>query len=273
MQGGFAGFPLVEADDRALRDIPFFNDWVAHADRDEYWAEIDGADRPRRLKAPVLLMAGWYDPFLPTQLADYARIRQAADPAVPQATRLVIGPWAHAEAAVLPGGKKFGNFRMDSLAPTVDWFDRHLFKTGARELPAVRIYTIGTNAWRDEQEWPLARTRYTPYYLHGASPANMASGGGTLRAAPPEPDEPADTFAYDPSDPVPTAGGAMLGSHAGSARQEAIESRADVLVYSTETLENDLEVTGPIELILYVATTAPCTDFTGKLVDVFPDGS
>src|SRR5258708_35653570 len=129
MQGGFAGFPLVEADDRAWRDIPFFNDWVAHADRDEYWAEIDGADRPRRLKAPVLLMAGWYDPFLPTQLADYARIRREADARVARETRLVIGPWAHAEATVLPGGQRSENFRLESPAPPVNLFDRHLLGT------------------------------------------------------------------------------------------------------------------------------------------------
>ena len=166
MERGFAGLPIIEADDRAVRDIPFFDDWVMHADRDAYWAEIDGNDRARRLQAPVLLMAGWYDPFLPTQLADYARIRQEADPRVANETRLVIGPWAHAEAAVLPGGKSSRNFRLECLAPTVAWFDRHLLKNDLRDASPVRIYTIGTNAWRNEQEWPLARTRYTPYYLH-----------------------------------------------------------------------------------------------------------
>jgi hypothetical protein len=273
MERGFAGLPLIEADDRAVRDIPFFDDWVLHADRDDYWAEIDGDDRARRLQAPVLLMAGWYDPFLPTQLADYARIRQEADPLVAHETRLVIGPWAHGEAALLPGGTRSRNFRLECLAPSVAWFDRHLLKNGLHDTPRVRIYTIGTNAWRDEQEWPLARTRYTPYYLHGSGPANTSSGRGTLTTSRPAAGEPPDTFTYDPHDPVPTAGGAMLGFNKGSAGQEAIESRPDVLVYSTELLESDLEVTGPIELILCVSTTAPCTDFTGKLVDVFPDGS
>jgi uncharacterized protein len=273
MQRGFAGFPLIQADDRAGRDIPFFDDWVRHADRDAYWAEIDGADRARRLQAPVLLMAGWYDPFLPTQLADYVRIRRDAAPRVANETRLVIGPWAHAEAAILPGGARSRNFRLECLAPTVAWFDQHLLHTHLGDRAPVRIYTMGTNAWRNEQEWPLARTRYTPYYLHGAAPANTDSGGGILRTSAPEADEPADTFTYDPDDPVPTAGGAMLGFHAGSARQKTIESRTDVLVYSTEPLEGDVEVTGPIALILWVSTTAPCTDFTAKLADVFPEGS
>ena len=272
MERGFSGYPLIEADDRAACDIPFFDDWVLHADRDEYWARIDGTDRARRLQAPVLLMAGWYDPFLPTQLADYQRIRRAADPHVAKETRLIIGPWAHAESVALPDGTNPRNFRLESLAPTVAWFDRHVMND-PRDTPPVQIYTMGVNAWRAEQEWPLARTVYTPYYLHGDGPANSKAGRGVLRTFRPEPGEPSDSFRYDPDNPVPTAGGAMLGSGAGSARQDSIEARADVLVYSTEPLQRDLEVTGPIALILYVATTAPCTDFTGKVVDVFPEGS
>ncbi len=273
LQRGFAGLPLIEADDRAAQDIPFFDDWARHSKRDAYWAAIDGDDRAGRLKAPVLLMAGWYDPFLPTQLADYCRIRERADRQVANETRLIIGPWAHAEAAVLPGGTRSGIFRLECIAPTVAWFDRHLLKSDLHDMPPVRIYTIGADSWRDEQEWPLARTRYTPFYLRSTGPANTASGGGALKMSPPNRDEPPDTFTYDPDDPVPTAGGAVLGSNAGSARQEAIESRPDVLVYSTEPLASAIEVTGPITLILCVSTTAPCTDFTGKLVDVFPDGS
>jgi putative CocE/NonD family hydrolase len=273
LQRGFAGFPLIEADDRAVEDIPFFDDWVLHTDRDEYWNGIDGDDRAGRLQAPTLLMAGWFDPFLPTQLADYARIRREADPRIAKATRLVIGPWAHAEAADLPHGTRPRNFRLESLAPTVAWFDRHLFENNLCDIPPVRIYVLGENVWRDEEEWPLARTMFTAYYLGGNGPANSASGSGILSASPAAGDNPSDSFVYNPNEPVPTAGGAMLGFEAGCARQETIESRPDVLVYSTPPLASDLEVTGPIELILYVATTAPCTDFTGKVVDVFPDGS
>jgi uncharacterized protein len=273
LERGFDGFPLIEADNRASQDIPFFNDWASHAERDEYWSEIDGNDRARRLKAPVLLMAGWYDPFLPGQLSDYARIRGEANPQVAKKTRLVIGPWAHAEAATLPGGGRSRNFRLESLAPSVGWFDEHLQRKDLVDRAPVRIYTIGTNVWRDEQEWPLARTRYTPYYLHGTSAANTAAGGGILRPSPPSAGEPPDKFTYDPNESVPTAGGSMLGSGAGSARQDAVESRPDVLVYSSGELDSDLEVTGPIDLVLFVSTTATCTDFTAKLVDVFPDGS
>jgi putative CocE/NonD family hydrolase len=161
------------------------------------------------------------------------------------------------------------------MAPSVAWFDEHLRFSGttAHENAPVRIYVIGENVWRDEHEWPLARTRYTPYYLRSGGMANGLDGDGVLTVAPPTSQEPSDTYVYDPRDPVPTAGGAMLGPRAGVAQQNAVEARPDVLVYSTPPLEEDLEVTGPIKLVIYVSTTAPHTDFTGKLVDVHTNGS
>jgi len=148
----------------------------------------------------------------------------------------------------------------------VQWFDQFLYAPGARfkEFPAVHLFVMGANAWRDEIAWPLARAVPTSYYLHR---------GRTLATEPPRSDEPPDTYLYDPQNPVPTRGGATLGPLAGVMRQNDIESRNDVLVYSTPPLERDLEVTGPLRLILYVSTSATNTDFTGKLVDVFPDGT
>ncbi len=273
MQRGLAGFPLIEADDRAKENIPFFNDWVRHPKRDEYWKAIDGRDRAAKLRAPALLLAGWYDPFLQAQLADYSRIRKEAAPEVSRETRLIIGPWIHAGVTPIPERAELRNFRFESLAPSLAWFDQHLLKRREHGMSPVRIFTLGTHVWRDEEEWPLARTQYSPYYLRSDGTANTSAGSGRLTTTTPLRTEKADSFAYDPLDPVPTAGGAMLGADAGMARQDAIETRADVLVYTSDPLAEDLEVTGPISLILHVATTAPNTDFTGKLVNVFPDGS
>ena len=275
LRRGADGFPLRAADNRAAEDIPFFKDWVDHPERDQYWIEVDGEGRPERLQAPVLLMAGWYDPFLPTQLNDFLRIRRGARQDVASAARLVIGPWAHAETVTFPSGMTPRNYRFESLAPSVSWFDLHLRSTGLAALPRapVRIYVMGKNAWRDEQEWPLVRARHTPYYLRSRGQANGLAGDGMLTLTPPTTPEPFDTFVYDPQNPAPTAGGAMIGPRAGIALQNAIEARPDVLVYSTPPLAENLEVTGPIRLILYVSTSAPHTDFTGKLVDVHPDGS
>ncbi len=270
-----AGFPLRAADDRAVEDVPAFNVWVDHPERDAYWAAVDGESRPERLRAPVLLMAGWYDPFLPTQLEDFVRIRAGAPRHVAEASRLIVGPWAHAETVTLPAHGTPRNYRLESLAPSLPWFDRHLRPSAPRagNDQAVTLYVMGDNVWRDEAEWPLARARATPYYLRSGGRANGAGGDGVLAPAPATSAEPPDRYLYDPRDPVPSAGGAMLGPRAGIASQRAVERRDDVLVYTSATLAADVEVTGPVTLVLYVSTAAAHTDFTGKLVDVHPDGS
>jgi len=271
---GADGVSLIEADDRAGTDVPAFNEWVTHPRRDAYWKAVDGERRAARLTAPVHLMGGWYDPFLPTQLADYVTIRRETAPEISAATRLVIGPWGHATAVTLPGGRRGSDYRLASLAPTLAWFDRHLARRPAGPDPApVRLFVMGANVWREEGEWPLARAREAAFYLQSRGHANSAAGDGVLHLTPPMGAERPDTFVYDPARPVPTAGGALLGPGAGSALQAEIERRDDVLVYTSEPLPRPLEITGPVTAVLHLATTAPHTDVTAKLVDVHPDGA
>jgi len=267
------GFPLLDADRRITgTDVSFFKDWVEHPDRDSYWDNIDGRDRLESLRAPVLLMAGWYDPFLPTQLADYVHVRESGDSAVAAGSQLIVGPWTHADEVTFPDGTKAENFRKQSVALSLPWFDAN---SGMATLPSppVRLFIMGRNAWRDEHEWPLARTKYTSFFLGGGGSANSSAGDGKLNVIAPTAKEPADIFTYDPLNPAPTAGGAMIGPAAGITRQNEVENRQDVLVYTTPVLDRDVEVTGPVSLVLYVSTTAPNTDFTAKLVDVHPGGS
>jgi len=274
LERGFNGFPLIEADDRAVGDVQFFNDWATHTEADAYWDTIDGENRARTIKAPVLLMAGWYDPFLPTQLRDFETVRREADPRVAAPSRLIVGPWTHADPVRFPDGSTAGDYRPASLAPSIPWFDHHLLGRPLDSSLAapVRIYVMGENVWRDEQEWPLARTQYTAFYLTSSGRANSGKGDGKLTPGRPNANEPADSYVYDPRRPVPSRGGAMLGPRAGIAQQNEVEARRDVLVYSTEPLERDLEATGPVSAVLHVSTTAPNTDFTVKLLDVHPDG-
>lgn len=275
LERGFTGFPLIEADDRAVGHVDFFDDWVKHPSRDAYWQAIDGENRSATLQGPAMLMAGWFDPFLPGQLADFVNIRRHARADVAAATRLVVGPWAHAETVTLPGGVRNRHYRLESLASSIPWFDRHLRSRDA-EYPfaaPVRLYVMGANVWRDEQDWPLARARETSWYLRSGGRANSAAGDGRLTLVPPSEDETPDRFTADALNPVPTRGGAVLGYGAGVFSQHEVEARHDLLVYTTEPLAEDLEVTGPITAVLYVATSAPSADFTAKLVDVHPDGT
>jgi len=274
LERGFNGFPLLDADDRVVADIGFFDDWAQHREVDDYWKAIDGDQRARTVRAPVLLMAGWSDPFLPGQLRDFNIIRREADPRVAAESRLIIGPWTHADPIRFPDGTTAGPYRQASLAPSLPWFD-HVLQGRALDATLaspVRIYVMGENIWRDEQEWPLARARPTALYFRGAGHANSSDGDGRLSLEPPTAAEPLDSFTYDPLDPVPSRGGAMLGPRAGMAPQNDVEKRRDVLVYSSAPLPQDLEVTGPVSATLNIATTAASTDFTVKLVDVDPAG-
>jgi putative CocE/NonD family hydrolase len=153
------------------------------------------------------------------------------------------------------------------------WFDYWL-KGGDRSVAGgapVRLFVMGENRCRDEQEWPLARAVATAYHLSSGGRANALSGDGTLQTTPPPVSSPPDRYTYDPSNPVPT--GAAGGYSRTPADQRQVEARPDVLVYTSPPLKEDVEVTGPLALTLWIASTARDTDFTGKLVDVLPDGT
>ena len=158
----------------------------------------------------------------------------------------------------------------------LQWYDYWLkgIENGITDEAPVKIFIMGKNQWRDEQEWPLARTEYTSYYFHSGGKANTRQGDGHLSTVMPAGEEP-DRFTYDPHNPVPTRGGNILMTAnriRGPVDQTVLENRDDILVYTTEPLEKEVEVTGPVKVRLFAASSATDTDFTAKLVDVFPDG-
>jgi hypothetical protein len=214
-------------------------------------------------------------------LKNYVGLRDhAGNQSARSAQRLFVTIGGHAG-----GGRKIGEVDFgasaadyDENAITLDWYD-YLFLGKQNQFAdaahPVRLFVMGKNEWRNEAAWPLARARQTSYYLHSAGKANSATGDGVLAAAKPAKDA-ADTFVYDPANPVPTVGGPLCcdGQHLapGPRDQKDVEARSDVLVYSTPALEQDLEVTGPVTLDLFAKSSAVDTDFTAKLVDVGPDG-
>ena len=162
---------------------------------------------------------------------------------------------------------------IDLLGEHLRWYDRRLrnVDNGIDEEPPIRLFVMGANRWRSEHEWPLARTRFTDFYLHSGGSANTLDGDGRLQREPAN-ESSADRFVYDPADPVPTVGGQQMHPPFGPRDRRGVERRADVLVYTSDPLERDLEVTGPVSATIYAATDAPDTDFTAALVDVYPDG-
>ncbi len=266
------------------RTAPYFFDWLEHESLDGYWRQWRIAERYEQIDVPAFHVGGWYDLFLGGTLENYLGMKERGGGGVARANqRLLIGPWAHgaysgAYAEYTHGSAGDLAF-MNIAGMQIRWFDRWLkgIDNGVDREPPVRLFVMGENAWRDENEWPLARTRFTPYYLHSDGHANTAAGNGTLSVEPAA-GEPPDVFRYDPRDPVPTVGGTTflpglyIAANAGPRDQRPVESRSDVLVYSTPRLAADIEVTGPVEVVLYASTTAPDTDWTATLVDMHPDG-
>jgi hypothetical protein len=155
------------------------------------------------------------------------------------------------------------------------WYRHWLLdaESGVAEEKPIKIFVMGSNQWRSEAEWPLERTRWTHFYLHSGGKANTRDGDGLLSRKPPG-EEPSDRYVYDPDDPVPSVGGTSIYGIAqpGPVDQSAVEARKDVLVYTTPPLEEDLEVTGPVRLVLHASSSARDTDFVATLVDVDPEG-
>jgi hypothetical protein len=259
---------------------PYFRDWIEHESSDDYWRQWKVSDRYGKMTVKALHAGGWHDIFLKGSIGNYVGMRKGAATAeAREGQRLLVGPWAHAETS--PEGKigdvTFGKAAVMDMARTIlNWSDYALkgrtneYATGA----PVRIFIMGENTWRDEQEFPLARARTTRLFLKSDRGARTSSGDGLLAADPPK-GGPADTFVYDPQNAVPTVGGRLCCGQAlrpGPFDQRPLEPRQDVLVFSTPPLEKDTEVTGFITVELYAASSAADTDFTAILADVEPDG-
>ena len=259
---------------------PFFRDLLQHPTMDDLWLSL--VCPYEKINIPVFHLGGWYDTFISNTLTDFNGLRLSSGTDLARSNqKLLIGPWTHGEFNNLSGEVDFG-IQSSSFLVLPDeihlrWFDYWLkgLQNGIMDEPRVRIFVMGNNQWRDEQEWPLARTQYAHYYLHSAGNANTLHGDGRLSQEKPS-DEPADHFVYDPRNPVPTRGGALLGWEAalppGAYDQRIIQARPDVLVFTTPPLESDLEITGPVQVRLWATSDAPDTDFTAKLVDVEPNG-
>ncbi len=261
---------------------PYFRDWVEHESDDEYWRAVRVSDHYQKMNVKALHVGGWHDIFSGGSIRNFIGLRKLAPTEeARRGQRLVMGPWAH--AATSPegtiGGVTFGaQAVLDMNGTILKWYD-HVMKGASNEFASgspVRIFVMGDNAWRDESEFPLARTAYTRYYLHAATGAASVAGDGSLSTVPPTA-EPPDRFEYDPASPVRTIGGRLCcgapdGYAPGPFDQSPNEKRHDVLVYSTPPLAHDVEVTGFITMEVYAATSTVDTDFTAMLVDVDDTG-
>jgi putative CocE/NonD family hydrolase len=276
----FNGPPVPGASDLTKALAPYFLDWLAHPSYDDYWKRWSIEEHYADINVPVLNIAAWYDIFQGGSVRNYIGLKaHAGSDAARHGQRLLVVIGGHAGQGRNIGEVDFGSAASEfsENATVLRWYD-YLLKGIANEFAkekAVRIFVMGSNTWREEGDWPLARARNTKYYLHSSGKANSVRGDGALSTAIPN-SETFDHYVYDPSDPVRTIGGPLCCDRdhmpAGPRDQRPVEARDDVLVYSTPPLEHDVEVTGPIGLELYAKSSAVDTDFTAKLVDAWPDG-
>ncbi len=246
-----------------------------------------------RISKPFLIIAGWYDMFVKNNIEDFTSIMTRAQPLARKYTKMVVGPWGHGEVRHpdIKNPLQGGPLDMIDKLTYMNWF-RYWLKdapegTGSEfergpararikrefiDMPPLLIFTLGANTWRWEREWPLKRTVYQNLYLHSSGAANSRSGDGTLDFNAPATYEVSDTYDFDPADPVLSCGGNNLIIPKGAFEQAPVETRNDVLVYTSAPLEADVEVTGNLKMIFHASSSAIDTDFMVKLCDVYPSG-
>lgn len=246
----------------------WYNDFLAHPDDGPFWQRWSIETQHQRVETPITHLGGWFDIFLNGTLKNFTGIKTKANRAeTRQAQRLIVGPWVHGPLNLEPqiqGQVDFGPEASRGFNTLrLPWFDYWLkgVENGLLAEPPVYLFVMGENKWRSAVDYPLPETRYTPWYLHEHGVLNQAKPGGA---------ESADSYLYDPDDPVPTLGGNTLNIPGGPYDQRPIEERC--LLYTSEPLPHDLTIIGPVTCNLFGLSSAPDTDWVVRLTDVAPDG-
>ena len=272
--------PVKDALGQLGLESPFVSQTLEHETYDNFWRKMSIRHLYHEMDVPAFHITGWYDALVHETIVNFTNMRATSRSAHARRwQKLLIGPWGHG----FPRSSRYGDVDFGSGALIdVDglhlrWYDYHLkgSENGLDAEAPIRIFVMGDNVWRDEEAWPIERVQPTRFYLRSDGAANTRFGDGGLSRAPPGEDRP-DTYRYDPRNPVPTYGGSGccgggLTPH-GPRDQSVNQQRQDVLVYATEPLTDDLEVTGAIELRLFFETNVPDTDFFATVSDVYPDG-
>ena len=281
----FKRLPIDTAMEVITPTHPYYRGVIEHEQYDEWWDSYSLRDKYSEMAVPSLFITGWFDSLSHENFKLFnGWSKQARTEEARTKTKLIVGPWSHQVAPwgrePLGGNGKYQDrtFGKQALWDVIDmhtrWYDQRLkgIDTGIDDEPPIKLFVMGENAWRYENEWPLARTEWTKYYLHSTGDAAGAGGGLSTDIA--ASDESADRFTYDPADPVPSWGAQYQSLDlCGPRDRTEIEKRADVLTFTTAVLSEAVEVTGPVSATIWASSDALDTDFTAALIDVEPADS
>lgn len=268
--------PMYDMDEAAGRPNKEWKEEIDHAQAGPYWEPLRYQNKYDRVMLPILHISGWYDDEqVGTPLNFIGMTAKTQPEAVRASQKLLMGPWPHAiNSTPKLGDVDFGPTAIIDLnGYWLRWFDYWLkgIDNGIMKEPPVRIFVMGTNSWTDENEWPLARTRYTKYFLRSGGRANSRYGDGQLSAQSPA-NEPADNYTYDPTNPTPFITDPTFAQIGGPDDYRSVERRDDVLVYTSDPVVEDTLVCGPVRAEIQASSSAKDTDFMAKLLDVWPSG-
>ena len=271
----FTHLPLTNWDRAFGVNIPWNKDVIDNPQPGQFWLRSTTSSEAKNNSSPNLTVSGWYDIFLSQTLKNLPDLHRDRENTK---HHVIIGPWGHFmdppnDPAPVEDRDLGTNEALDLVQTYSDWFG-HLVggeKTGVETWPYLRIFVMGANKWRHENEWPLKRAVDVRYYFHSDGKANSRSGDGRLDTKRPG-HEPSDRYQYDPADPVPSVAD-VVSFNFRSVDQREVETRNDILVYTSKKLVAPLEVTGPVKVVLHAASDKLDTDWTAKLVDVYPDGT
>lgn len=263
-----------------------FEDFIKRQPNDKGWFEGGLYHDNESWGVPALWFNSWYDVSIGPNMALFNHVRaKGADQNVRDNQYAVIGPNVHCRFLGLGpdttvGAREMGDTSFDTMGTIFAWFDRWLKgdkDAFAKDTPHVRYFAMGDNEWKSADQWPPKKAEMQRLYLHSAGKANSLYGDGVLSMEKPGADQPADSFVYDPMNPVQTIGGGDCCNGGlvvpGPYDQRVIEARHDVLVYTSAPLEEAMEVSGFVDAVLHVSSDAKDTDFAVKLVDIEPDGT
>ncbi len=267
--------PLDSLTEKIGRSVPFWREWMERDRVDEYWEPMQMEGHFDKIKIPTFTVTGWWDGQAFGATNAYVNLmRTGVDPSDHM---LIIGPWLHAVNRQTDlGEREFGPQAIMELDRIRDeWLDHHMLGKPRPDLPNVMYFLTVKNEWKTASTWPTPQTEFTEFYLESGGGANTLFGDGVLRRGTPGQGR-ADEFTYDPMNPVigvaTRDGGASSGLRQGPVDSRSVETREDVLVYTSEPLAEGMEVTGPVKAKIYFSTDVPDTDITVKLLDVEPDG-